>query len=289
LIEKLLNVEFLDMNSDQLKGDFRMKRAILVILSLAAVCSLCLAGTVGAAKAGYEFTIGTGTPVTFDGAVSPANEWDDSWKDWLYNGWTMGPSFFRDKWANTPAICEQWLMEFLGDTTNDAGDYFEICVDTLVDGGSTPKTDDFKVNWSAAQGVKIWLGTGSGWTAHPTATVGASGDAWAATSIAASPASATPHRIVEIYLDKGVSGGVLAMGLSNNERLAVYDAGTGQTVMWPPFSSANVPDDYGTGTTDLSNTYPEGLTVSLMVALSSVAVVVSIRYFRSRPRIKSYS
>jgi len=54
---------------------------------------MLLAGTVSAAKEGYAFRIRQGAP-TFDGAVA-AGEWDtDSYKDWLYNGWTMSTSFF---------------------------------------------------------------------------------------------------------------------------------------------------------------------------------------------------
>jgi hypothetical protein len=263
-----------------------MKKMILAILAVIIICSACFVAIVSAAKAGYGFSMFQGADVTIDGAVSPATEWDDSFKDWLYNGWTMGPSFFRCKWGMTPAICENWLMEFLGDTTNDAGDWWEICVDTTATGGATPQAAEFKVNWSAAQGVKIWQGTGSTWTAFTAAVVGSAGDVFAATSIAASPASATPHRIVEIYLNKGVSGGgVLAMGLSCNERLAIYDAATGLTVMWPPYSSADVPDTYGAGTTDIAGgTIPEGLTIGVMLALSSVAVVVSSRYFRKQPK-----
>jgi hypothetical protein len=262
----------------------KMKKAVLAILGVVVLCILSLAmilGTVSAAKAGYGFTISTGADITaWEGAVSPATEWDDSYKDRLYDGWTMTASFFRCKWGMTPAICENWLIEFLGDTTNDAGDWWEISVDTLVDGAATPQADDFKVNWTAAAGVKVYVGTGTTWAASA-AVVGT--DVVGGTSIAASPASATPHRIVEIYLDKGTAGGVLAMGLNNNARLAIYDAGTGTTVMWPPYSSANDPSTYGAGTTDLSMTaIPEGLTIGVMVLLSSVAVVVSTRYFRKR-------
>src|SRR5512139_1795400 len=106
-----------------------MKRVILAIFSMIAVCSLCLAGTVIAAKAGYGFTISTGADITsWTGQVSPASEWDDSFKDWLYDGWTKTTSFFRDKWGMTPAICENWLMEFLGDTADNAGDWWELSV-----------------------------------------------------------------------------------------------------------------------------------------------------------------
>jgi hypothetical protein len=269
----------------------KMKRAVLVILGIIAVCSVCFAGIVSAAKAGYGFPIDTGADVTIDGKISPTTEWDDSYKDSLYNGWTMTTSFFRDKWGSAPAICEHWLMEVLTDTTDNPGDWFEICVDTTTAGGTAPAATDFKVNWSAAQGVKVWQGTGSGWAAWATPVVGSSssspGDVFAVTTISASPASATPHRIIEIYLDKGAfNGGPLAMGLNNNERLGAYDGNTGITYMWPPFSSADVPDTYGAGATDISGgTIPEGLTVGIMVALSSVAVIVSIRYFRKQPKI----
>lgn len=271
------------MNRAQIEGDLKMKKKILAILAVIAIFSMCFAGTVSAAKEGYGFTIGPGTvAATIDGTVG-AGEWDtDSYKDFLYNGWTMGPSFFRDKWGTTPAICEVWLMEFLGDTTNDAGDWWEICVDTTATGGATPQAADFKVNWSAAQGVKVWAGTGTSW-AVSAAVVGT--DVVASTSISASPASATPHRIVEIYLDKGVSAAnALAMGLSNNARIAVHDAGTGQTVMWPPYSSANEPNTYGTGTTVFGDSIPEGLTIGVMLSLSTIAAIVSTRYFK-KPKI----
>jgi hypothetical protein len=43
-----------------------------------------------------------------------------------------------------------------------------------------------------------------------------------------------------------------------------------------------------TATLVVDHTIPEGLTVGVMVLLSSVAVIVSIRYFRKQPKIKSY-
>jgi hypothetical protein len=260
----------------------KMKKAVLVVLGIIAVCSVFFAGIVSAAKAGYGFTIAQGADIsTWDGKIDPATEWDDSYKDFLYNGWTMTTSFFRDKWGTTPAVCENWLMEILTDTTDNPGDWWELCIDNAQSGGSAPTASDFKINWSAAQGLKVWTGTGSGWAAS-SAAVGSGGDVFAGTSISASPASATPHRIIEIYLSKL---GALAMGFNNNERLGAYDANTGITYMWPPYSSADVPDTYGAGTTGFSGAIPEGLTVGIMVALSSIAVIVSIRYFRKQPKI----
>jgi hypothetical protein len=75
------------------------------------------------------------------------------------------------------------------------------------------------------------------------------------------------------------------MAFNNNERLAVYDANTGKTLMWPPYSSANDPNTYGTGLTSFGGAIPEGLTIGVMMLVSSVAVVVSSRYFRKQPKI----
>jgi hypothetical protein len=264
----------------------KMKKAILAAFSIIAICSLCLAGTVIAAKAGYGFSIAEGASVTIDGAVSPATEWDDSYKDFLYSGWTMTTSFFRAKWDMTPN--ENWLIEILTDTTNDAGDFFQLSYDTLQDGAAAPQADDFLINYTGhtAAGLKVYIGTGTGW-ATSSAVVGT--DVVVSTSIAASPASATPHWIIEIQISKL---GTFAMQYNGNPRVAAYDASNpaAGVLMWPPMSSADVPDTYGTGTTDMSGTpIPEGLTIGVMVALSSVAVIVSTSYFRKQPKIKSYS
>ncbi|MCJ7762437.1 hypothetical protein MUP38_03145 [Candidatus Bathyarchaeota archaeon] len=255
-----------------------MKKMILVILAVIAVCSLCFAGIVGAAKEGYGFSISTGSTPTFDGAVG-ADEWyTDSYKDWLYNGWTKSTSFFMDKWLGAPT--EGWLIEVLTDTTNDAGDYFQFSVDTLVDGGAAPQVDDFLINVTGHPGtVAVFAGTGTGWGASSAVVTT---DYVVATSVAASTALATPHWIIEIFLNKQ---GAFAMAMSNNMRMAAYDASTGQTVMWPPYSNANAPDTYGTGTTDFTMTpYPEGLTLGVMLTVSTIAAIASARYFR-KPKL----
>jgi len=256
-----------------------MKKAILIALGVIAVCSVFLAGTVIAAKEGYGFQISQGEEITVDGAVSPATEWDDSYKDFLYDGWTMTTNFFRDKWGMDPAISEGWLLEILTDTTDDAGDNFKFTCDTLVDGGAAPQADDFKIEYTGGT-TTIYAGTGTAWGTSA-AVLGE--DVIIATSIAASPASATPHRIIEVWIMKQ---GVLAQGLSNNAMLSYTDAGAGKTFMWPPESSVDSPDTYGMGETLLgADPIPEGLTVGVMLSLSAVAVLVSTRYFRKPPRI----
>jgi hypothetical protein len=265
-----------------------MKKKILAILAVIAVFSICFAGTVSAAKEGYGFTIGGAESVdpTFNGVVA-AGEWDtDSYKDFLYDGWTKSTSFFMDKWGTTPAICECWAIEVLTDTTNDAGDYCKFAVDcgsgfsTPPVGGAAPSATCWQLTVTGAGAVSFQQGTGTAFAAWAAPVAGT--DYNIATTVSASPASATPHRTYEIYLDKGTAGGALAMGYNNNARLEIYDASTGKTLMWPPLSSATVPDTYGAGTT--GGVVPEGLTIGVMLAVSSVAVIVSARYFK-KPKI----
>ena len=154
--------------------------------------------------------------------------------------------------------------------------------------GAAPQADDFLINQTGhlAAGLKVYKGTGTGWAEFTTWAVGT--DLTVATSVAASPKSATPHWIIEIRFLKT---GALALGYNNNPRVAVYDASNAAqgVLMWPPYSDANVPNTYGLGATEYGMNYPEGLTIGVMVALSSVAVIVSSRYFRKRSRIESCS
>ncbi len=107
-------------------------------------------------------------------------------------------------------------------------------------------------------------------------------------SIAASPASATPHWIIEMKFDK--TGAIAGTGIPSCFRLQTYDASAGGagTLMWPPMSTTDAPDSYGYIDADISGgTIPEGLTVGIMLLVSTVAVIVGARYFR-KPEIKKF-
>jgi hypothetical protein len=265
-----------------------MKRALLVTLCAIAVCSLCFAGTVNAAKAGYSFIIFSGTTPTVDGKWTSTSEWTDAYQDRLYSGWTMTNNVWACKWSaasDFSSIWEHYLIEVVTDTTNDPGDFFQLCYDTLQDGGTAPQTDDILINYTGHSTLAVYEGTGTGWALFTGYTLGT--DLTIANSTSDSPISASPHWIFEITVNKL---GVFALQLNNNVRLAAYDASNPSAgiLSWPPMSSADVPDDYGAGASDIGGgTIPEGLTVGVMVLLSSVAVIASIRYFRKQPRIKS--
>jgi hypothetical protein len=265
-----------------------MKRAILVTLSVIAVCSLCFAGSVSAFKAGYTLGNYQGTEITANGAVG-AGEWIDSFHDWLYDDWTKKTDTFSLKFemGGTPNIADQWLIEVLSDTTNDAGDVFTFCFCGATDNAATPQVaDDVLINHTHSA-TTIYRGTGTGWAPDAAIVIGT--NVFIASSIAASPTSATPHWIIELKFDK--TGAIAGTAFQSHVRLAVYDANTGKTLMWPPMSQKDVPSSWGLNdySSFAGQSIPEGLTIGVMVALSSVAVIVSTRYFRKQTKIKRYS
>ena len=262
-----------------------MKKTILAFLIAVAVCSLFLAGTVSAAKAGYVLPNYQGADISADGAVG-TGEWTDSFGDWLYDGWTKSTSIMKHKFemGGTPSIADLWLVEVLSDTTNDAGDFFTFSFCSSLDNALSPQTDDICVNYTRSA-TKIYRGTGTGWAIDAAIVLGT--NVIIASSTAASPASATPHWIIELKFDK--SGGIAGTSFDSNVRLAAYDASAGKTLMWPPLSSPDVPNDWGLNdySSFAGGTIPEGLTIGVMVLLSSFAVIVSYRYFRRQPKAQS--
>ena len=262
-----------------------MKKATLAALSVIAICTALLAGTVNATKAGYALWNFQGGAPTLDGAVSPDGEWTDSYHDWLYSGWTMTNSTISNKWNMEAGIYETWKIEVLSDTTNDAGDYFQICYDGQIDGGTAPQTDDVLINYTGHSTSTAYRGTGTGWA--PDAAIVFPDNVEIASSIAASPTSTTPHWVIEMKFGKDGTS-IPGMGIDTAVRVAAYDASnpSAGVLTWPPMSSANVPDDYGLDDADITGgTIPESLSVGVMLALSFVAMIVSTRYFRKQPKL----
>ncbi len=256
-----------------------MKKAILAAFVTATICSLFFAATASAYKAGYMLpNYQAGAEITADGTIG-AGEWADSFGDWLYDGWTKTATDpdFRHNWemGGTPSIADQWLLDVVTDTTNDAGDVFTFSFCGMQDDAATPQTDDVLINHTHTA-TTIYRGTGSGWTADPAIVLG--------TNVLIGSSMASGHWVIEMKFDK--SGGIADTSFDSHIRVAAYDASTGKTVMWPPMSEKDVPSSWGLNdySSFAGETIPEGLTLGVMLLLSSVAAVVSIRYFR-KPKL----
>ena len=176
-----------------------------------------------------------------------------------------------------------FLIEF-ADNTNDAGDRWQICFEGGSAGAAAPSADCNKFEIEGHTTLKTYVGTGTAWAVMTNPTV-----TWANT-LATSPHDPATHWIFELTFDKAQFG----WGASpppQGIRIAMYDASNPAQgwVAWPPTSTDTNPAGWGSIADYEMGAAPEGLTVGLMLAVSSVAVVVSLRYFRKQPKIKTYN
>lgn len=263
-----------------------MKRSLLVAFSVIVLCGLLLpTALVNAYYEGYETTnyLAITEPVE-DGTWTTDTEWDDA-----MTPPNLPDTFhWREKWTYPDDIYEHFLIEFFTDDTDDSGDYFQLCIDHLADGGSAPQSDDIRIDWYGhdISGLTLYQGDGTGWvefTEHTWDT-----DIFIVDSIDSSPLDSNPHWIIELWMDRSAPHfDVSGAGYAPWIRLAVYDESTDTLAAWPP-TSQDVPDDWGSETGVMEN-IPESLTMVTAVFLSSVAIVVSCHFLRRRPKTEKTS
>jgi hypothetical protein len=253
----------------------KLKRTKIIAIGLLMLCSTLLlvsVGTVMAYDPGYAITeYHDSTGATIDGRWTTPGEWQIGA---VYHFGTTQKALFIMQ-ANTAAgYAPEFVVEF-ADNTLDAGDIIQVCMNYAD--SSTPTSGDYKFEIQGLTTKKAYSGTGTAWAESATAL---SCVVTAATRTTSSHDPAQ-HVVAEFSIDKGTLGGWGAppMGL----RVACYDASTGNWVSWPPASTANNPSTWGAITAYSADPVPEGLTIGVMMLLSSVAVIVTTRYFRKRP------
>lgn len=265
-----------------------MKQYVLVAFSIIVLCGLSLPiALVSADYPGYE-TINyqaLDAPVE-DGTWTTDTEWDDAMTP------PNLPATFhwRQKWTWPSNIFEHFLIEFFADATNDTGDYFQLCVDNMADGGTAPQPDDIRIDWVGhdVTGLTLYQGDGTGWVEFNDYTWDT--DIYIAESLSSSPLDSNPHWIIELRMDRSKSEfDVSGAGYAPRIRLVVYDESNSEAGVqaWPP-TSRDVPNDWGveTGTTE---NIPEPMTIVTVVVLSSVAIVVSGHFLRRRLKTENPS
>jgi len=263
-----------------------MKRSVLVAFSVIVLCGLLLpTALVNAQYPGYETTNYSAIeePVV-DGTWTTDTEWTDA-----MTPPNLDDAFlWREKWTMVDNIVEYFLIEFFTDNTDDAGDYFQLCIDNLADGGSAPQSDDIRIDWVGhdVSGLTIYQGDGTGWVEFTDYTWET--DIYIVDSLSSSPVNGDTHWIIELHMDRSKAEfDVSGAGYMPLIRLAVYDESADTLVAWPP-TSQDVPDDWGLemGTTE---NIPESLTFVTAALLSSVAVIVSCYLLRRRPKTEKTS
>ncbi len=242
--------------------------------------------TVKAAKEGYEVTnyVAT-TDVTVDGKWTTDDEWTDADEKQLDGSLN---AIFRLKYvSNYPtSVNEYYIIEFFDDTTNDTTDYVQICYEAPEGlggapiGGTTPQTDckRWEYEGNVASGFSYYVGDGAAWVESDAYNWNT--DIIVVTTFGTSPLSSTPHLIAEVMIEHMA----YSIGTPQWIRIAAYDAAhSADGVQSWPESSVNAPSDWGLSTA-AQTTIPEGLTMAVMVFLSSVSVIVGSRYLQKRSK-----
>jgi hypothetical protein len=252
-----------------------------------ALCSLLLvnAGTVNASDtSGYErFDYPEVTTATIDGEWNDISEWNDT--DYTTIGSDVA---FGSTWGSRDGIYTTWIVEVFSDTTDDADDTLEMCLDNSNTGGTGLDGSGtyYRLVLEGDNATfTLYEGSGSGWT--PITPSADPADVVFATSVSASPNGTTPHRIWEIDILKSAGTGLLSQYWG--VRVAAYDDGTTTTYVWPPDSEQTVPDGWARNDYSTTAWVPEGFSIAVVVLLSSVAVAVGFYCLRKKSKTASFN
>ena len=255
-----------------------MKRATRITFSMLMLCGLLL-GTgaiVQAAEPGYvvEEAYET-TPVTLDGAWEP-DEWDAGWLEWMDP--EVSYTRFVFKADSSIGYAPNILIDSI-DTTDDAGDIWQICIGVPV-GGDAPQAGHNKVEIVGHETLTVYEGDGTEWTEIDDSAV-----TWADSLATDNPAPFDyEHWCVEVIIDKTSIGSASWNGAPPFDfRVAMYDETEDTWKAWPPQSDPDVPEGWGR-VEGGSASIPESLSLVTVALLSSVAVAVV--FYSKRKRLK---
>lgn len=212
--------------------------SLIVFLALVAITPNkgVILQNVKAGNAAYSMTEYQCTALsTIDGAWTTAGEWNDGPRI------TMSDNASFTYKVDMTSFSMQWLIEDFADSTNNTGDYWQICLDQQNSGGATPQSGDFKIEIQGHTTLKLYQGNGTGWTeVSPQA-----GELTWANTISSSPWDSSPHWILELSDSSKIAGTLQTPQPPNGMRVAAYDAATGELASWAPNSSADVPSQWG--------------------------------------------
>jgi hypothetical protein len=225
------------------------------------------AGMVTAVNPAYPTTIYMGKAAsTIDGYWTTSTEWDDAARPLAMN---TASFVFRNKWSMVTTggfkIFDQYLVEFTSDSTNDAGDYVQICYDNTAIGGAAPNASDIRIDIIGHNNATVitYIGTGTGW-----AVTSIVNDTTVAQSLNVSKLGINPHWITEFRINKMTNG----LGMNNAIRVAVYDASnpSAGVIAYPPTSQQDVPSSWALNAAGMTNLPGPALQAS---AFSNVTVL----------------
>jgi len=238
------------------------------------MCSLLLVGLAKAGNEAYPVTeYQLATSPTADGKWTTTAEWNDA------PIFTMSNNSMYEYKIDFATYTIAWLIESFGDNTNDAGDLCQICLDPDNSGGAVPGAGDFKIEIQGHTSLKIYQGTGSGWTQ-----VSGTNELTWGNTLTTSRYSSANHWIVEVIDPDKTTGSIITPQPPNGMAVFTYDASSNKISAWPPGSHVNVPNEWGVISGFDQAGIPEGFSVGAVVLLFSFAVIAGAFYLRKRPK-----
>jgi hypothetical protein len=249
-------------------------------LSMLILCSILLVTTVEIVIAGNpDYALIehiSQEPATIDGQWTDDEEWTDSWVVEVSDNFNF--AYILDYDTMAMSLC----VEIFDDDTDDAGDYWQICFDDGDNGGSTPQTNDFRIDIVGHTDLVVYEGNGDSWNDITSDIV--EGEIEWANTVSDSPAESTPHWTLEIDIIKTTRMAVNPppCGL----RVAVYDASNSEAGVqdWAPDGDVDDPDTWGLVADYDLTTIPEGLTFGVMALLSSISLLAGSHYLHKRSK-----
>ena len=251
-----------------------LKKAVSIAFVTLLLCSLFLTvGTVMALNYDFAFPENWAPAATIDGTWTTTEEWVVGMPHQM--GTDQKGMWIMQANADSGGYWPEYLVEF-ADGTQDAGDIIRVCMAMTDVSDTAPSALCMKAEIQGLTTKKVFDGTGSGWTDSSMAS---------AVTMAATVGTTThdpaPHVIAEFSIQKEMwGGGAPPLGIF----IGCYDESTDTWVNWPPGASADNPNTWGAIDGYSADPYPEGLTIGVMLALSSVAAIVSFRYFK-KPKL----
>jgi hypothetical protein len=278
-VGKILKLNPTDRGLLKLWERFELKQILGIVACAVILCSLMLVSIAKAGNSAYSMSeYWLANPTVIDGKWTTADEWTDTGHIFM-TGNATGKFAYKMDFNNNYAM--DFIVEMLGDNTNNTGDYWQICFDNDNSATTAPSSTCYMVQIDGHRNLTLYQGTGSGWR---TATFVSTDFTWKET-LGTSMWGSTPHWILEFQVASKTSGPVQTGAPPNGLRVAAYDAATSQFAAWAPGSSANVPSTWGV-IADYQSAIPEGLSagtvVGVVLLLASVVSLVGFSYLRKR-------
>jgi hypothetical protein len=254
-------------------------RVLLAFVLVAALVFPTFLGIANAESTTQNMAYPIQTTKTWDGKWTSATEWVDAMPSNFGSNAAFREGYEFLMVGDAYQILEDIIIE-TWDNTNDAGDYYQIGIDTAFPSSDTsPKATQWMVTVTGhgSTATVTWAkGDGTTWVATAAPTTFKWGEA-----SATSPTTATAHYALEFQFDKSATTPEIGL------YIAYYDAHTGGYGLqaWPAASAKNAAANWGDIPYSM-DPIPEGFNVGIILALTSIAVIAGAIVIKRAPLSK---